>query len=228
MPGTLPMPDGQGTPDILMSHSSELPPEIRGIECGRLLKMTALVRCQAALRAVAERSTISPVAAFSRTALMPAMTSSRCLNVGDSATTVPSAAVRRNRYVSSFSIRISNLPAIDAPPYASLHTYVDQRCIHIVKVARTEGEQKLLGGTGHWASYDWIVHEVVGTVPLLRLVVGFDDGDTHREFDRDTSEHELLGRGGCLFDGLNTGFHRVVRGVNHHFVVQEEDQLPGR
>ena len=68
-------------------------------------------------------STISPVAAFSRTALMPAAAPLIVLNSGETATTVPSDAVSLKKYFFSPALAISKMPAKVLPPqeYASLH-----------------------------------------------------------------------------------------------------------
>ena len=65
------------------------------------------------------RSTTNPVAAFSRTALIPATTAFKLGNCGDTATTVPSSAVSRNLNVFVPALSISKLPAIF--PFSSTH-----------------------------------------------------------------------------------------------------------
>ena len=61
-------------------------------------------------------STTSPVAAFSRTAVMPAAAPLMVLNSGETATTVPSGAVSLKKYVFSPACAISNVPANVLPP----------------------------------------------------------------------------------------------------------------
>jgi hypothetical protein len=69
-----------------------------------------------------ERSTTNAAAAFSRTASMPSTTSLIVVNLGETATTVPSPAVNRKRNDPSASWMISNVPAtaVVSPAQASL------------------------------------------------------------------------------------------------------------
>jgi hypothetical protein len=68
-------------------------------------------------------STTKPVAAFSRTAVMPAAAALMVLNNGETATTVPSGAVSLKKYAFSPASAISKMPANLLPSqiHASLH-----------------------------------------------------------------------------------------------------------
>jgi len=70
-----------------------------------------------------EQSTTKPAAAFSRTASMPFTTPSIDVNLGDTATTVPSPAIKRKRKVPSTARMISNRPATAYFPLL-MHQYL--------------------------------------------------------------------------------------------------------
>ncbi len=133
-------------------------------------------RCRACWPA--DLSTISPVAAFSRTAVMPAAALLTVLNSGDTATTVPSGAVSLKKYFFPLASAISKMPAKVAPPqkYAPLH---GRRIVRSV-TGLYEGSR---------------VPECPTTLPagtlrqgdpggLFGVVVRVHDRDAHREFHR--------------------------------------------
>ncbi len=122
---------GRGIPRLRRTSAAQPRPGVPSHGCGRHPPLPAAVRRPeepglpagqpatgtpaGAEPPAGQRSLISPMPAHSRTASMPATAAALSLNAADTASSVPSGAVSRNRYWAAASTKTSNLPAITNP-----------------------------------------------------------------------------------------------------------------